>query len=336
LNLSPRHEKRLEQEQLPVVSGPASALDEINPGEQIRVMARDHYVPRTYLRHFTGEYLKGERGGELNVYDLFRFRPRRASINRHVASEENFYANHAIDKRWQADETQWPSVIEAIKADNLSPDSILSLLRFAAIQVGRVPASMEKIARTLAYRNAKRFPLPGQPGKIGMVMDMVPTAELLDHVQGAILEGIEWFQYFTTWTCYRNQTSEPFLTSDNPCVTINNPSSVYFPLALDLALVGEADGRRLREPDLQYRQATNAMVRKINVQIVRSADDYIYSSLASDDLTRFLKKQRKGVDRMETFGRTFAPQPDVTDEKKFLEMCRFVNETREKDGRPSV
>jgi len=32
-------------------------------------MPSDHFIPRTYLRGFTREYLTGERGGELVVYN---------------------------------------------------------------------------------------------------------------------------------------------------------------------------------------------------------------------------------------------------------------------------
>ena len=296
-------------------------------------MARDHYIPRTYLRHFTKKYLSGERGGELAVYNLFNFRYRRASINVHIGFEEGFYANHAIDKRWQAEEMKWPRVVEKLQSRADDVAVISDLLRFAAIQVGRVPVNMERVAKAMAFQKARKVPLPGQPGRAGMIVDMVSTAELLDAVDEGNTRRIDLFGSFTSWTCHHSQTAELLFTSDNPCLIVAETSSIYFPLSANLALIGHAVSERLLAPRLCHRNATPETVRKINALIVKGAKDFIYAADASAGLGKFIEKHRKGIDRFAMAGRTFAGKVEPIEQSKFHDLLARVNKSREEQGR---
>ncbi len=298
-------------------------------------MALDHYVPRTHLRHFTKEYLVGTRAGVLTVYSLFSFKSRRASIGL-LASEEEFYANHAADKRWQREESKWPKTVEALQEGYTDPTVISDVLRFAAIQIARVPVNMEKMARPIAFQEARKIALPDKPGHIGMVVDMVSTADLLAAVEKSIPPRVSLFRGFTTWTCYHNQTGERFVTSDNPCVLDSGSSMIFYPLASNLALVGRAVEHRLPSPVFVHRTPSPDFVRRINTQIVKATKDFLYVTEASDGLTQFIRKQRKGIDRFSMAGRTFTSKVDPIDDAKFFDLRRRVNESRARDGRPPV
>ncbi len=77
-------------------------------------------------------------------------------------------------------------------------------------------------------------------------------------------------------------------------------------------------------------------MRRINAQIVKGAKDFLYVIEASDGLAKFIRKQRKGIDRFSMSGRTFASQVDTFDEAKFHDLRWRVNEHRAREGRPPV
>jgi hypothetical protein len=53
-------------------------------------MAKDHFIPRAYLRGFTHEYLTGQKGRKLVVYNPSSGNSGSLSINEHVACEPEF------------------------------------------------------------------------------------------------------------------------------------------------------------------------------------------------------------------------------------------------------
>jgi len=286
---------------------------------------------------FPNAHLAGrsDRRGLLTVYSLFSLKSRPVSIGL-LASEEEFYVHHDADKRWQDEETKWPKTVGALQAGTTDPGIISDVLHFAAIQVARVPVNMERMARPLAFQKARKIALPDKPGSVGMMFDMVSTAELLDEVEKSIPPRVALFRDFTTWTCYHNQTGERFVTSDNPCVLDSESSMIFYPVASNLALVGRRVEHRLPSPVLEHRTPSPEFVRRINAQIVKGAKDFLYVIEASDGLAKFIRKQRKGIDRFSMSGRTFASQVDTFDEAKFHDLRRRVNEHRAREGRPPV
>jgi hypothetical protein len=71
-------------------------------------MAKDHFIPKAYLRGFTREYLTGQKGGKLVVYNPSSGNSGMLSINKHVGCESEFYNNHPLDKKWsQTIERTW-------------------------------------------------------------------------------------------------------------------------------------------------------------------------------------------------------------------------------------
>ena len=97
--------------------------------------SKDHFVPKAYLRGFTQEYVSGEKGGVLIVYDTGLGWVHRLSINDYVACEPEFYDNHPIDKHWsQTIERCWPQVRTRLKNKETAPELLDQLFWFVAAQ----------------------------------------------------------------------------------------------------------------------------------------------------------------------------------------------------------
>src|ERR1051325_6765800 len=147
-------------------------------------MAKDHFVPRAYLRGFTAEYLGGSKGGQIVVYKPSSGASRRLSINEYVACEPEFYDNHPVDKEWSKTiEQKWPSVRQRLK-DRQSDSALLDdLFWFVAAQYIRTHSFMHCIARQIAWEKAKRNPvkLRSEEGH-GLILDMTDTADVMEAV----------------------------------------------------------------------------------------------------------------------------------------------------------
>jgi hypothetical protein len=292
-------------------------------------MAKDHYIPRGYLRKFTPEYLNGTRSGQIFVYPLWSERHRSASINKHVGFEPDFYHNHPLDKAWQEIEQQWPQIIRALQQSSTDRPIIDGLLSFTTIQFVRVPATMERISRQLAWAARKNVDIEFEGRKTkAAVMDMVKTSDLLDAV-ATLLPGIKQSaedEYF--WTCYHNPFHLRFVTSDNPCYYDPADGEVFLPLTLDLGLSGKLL-RNGRKPGLKHDEASHKTVRRFNRLTVQNARRFVYSHASSERLRDFIKRHRIDRDTDPLYGgRSWTNEPTKADP---IALMKRIEELRRKD-----
>ena len=233
-------------------------------------MSRNHFVPKAYLRGFTPECLSNGRGGEIVVYNPAFGTSHRLSINDYVACEPEFYDNHPIDKHWsQTIEQKWPSVRDALRDRSVEADVLDQLFWFVAAQVMRTHSYMNRVARFLALRGAKKTRVKNQGREgIGLFVNMADTTDVMDYVQARWPKAREALETDYAWTTYHNSYSRRFLTSDNPCQW-NRTEEVMIPLALDMALVGRIteDGE---EPTFRHSRASADLVAKVNRDIAHS------------------------------------------------------------------
>jgi Protein of unknown function (DUF4238) len=297
-------------------------------------MAKDHFVPRAYLRGFTAEYLSGSKGGEIVVYKPAFGTSRRLSINDYVACEPEFYDNHPVDKEWsQTIEQKWPSVRQRLK-DRQSGSTLLDdLFWFVAAQYIRTHFFMHRIARRIAWEKAKRNPvkLEGEEGH-GLILDMTDTEEVMDVVQRLWPEGRRHVERDYVWKVYHNSHSRLFLTSDDPCQGGDSlRGEVAMPLALDMALVGRllSPGQR---PTFGHSNASIETVGKINRSTVRECRSFVYSHEETEELRHFVKKNYVKRDPLFS-GRNFTNDPEPADPEKVAKLVKRLAELRSRDKR---
>jgi len=292
-------------------------------------MARDQYLPRTYLRNFTPEYLTGKKGGIIEVYSLWSERHRSASISKHVGFELDFYDNHPLDKAWQDLEEKWPETVGALQSRSTAAVVVDTLLSFLAIQFVRVPTMMERVSRQLSLRNMKTVDIEFEGRKTkAAVMDMVKTSDVLDTI-ATMLPGIK--QSATdeyVWTCYHDPFRLKFITCDNPCHYNWTTGESFLPLALDLGLFGTLRDKG-RKPSVRHRQISHEDIRKFNRLIIENAKRFVYCHTSSKRLVDRIKRHRSDtlVDPMHG-GRSFANEPTTGDP---IAMFKRLEALRKKD-----
>lgn len=292
-------------------------------------MARDHYLPRTYLRNFTPEYLTKKKGGIIEVYSLWSERHRRASISKHVGFEPDLYDNHPLDKAWQDVEQKWPETIAALQSHSTADATVETLLSFFTVQFVRVPAMMERVSRQLSLRNMKTVDIEFEGRKSrAAVMDTVKTSDVLDALAKMLPDIKQSATDEYVWTCYHNPLRLKFITCDNPCYYNWTTGESFFPLALDMGLFGKLTDKG-RKPSIRHRQISHDQIRKFNRLTIGNAKRFVYCHTSSRRLVEGIARHRSDtlLDPMQG-GRTFANEPTTGDP---IAMFKHLEALRKRD-----
>jgi hypothetical protein len=295
-------------------------------------MANDHFVPRAYLRGFTREYLAGQKGGKLLVYNPSSGNSRGLSINDHVACEPEFYNDHPLDKEWsQTIERTWGNVRDRLKAREHTPDLVDQLFWFVSAQFIRTQSFMTRVARQIAWQDRKKSRVTLDGRKVsGVFMNTASTASVLDQVRASWPIARSALETDYVWIVYHNNSERCFLTSDNPCQLDSQTQQVMMPLALDLAIIGEvvADNET---PRLRHADATAEVIRQINQGVVKSCSRLVYSHEQSDDLRRFVMIHHVFDPSPLSMGRGFVNDPKPMTEEDMQRMTDRINEIRRRE-----
>jgi hypothetical protein len=334
----------------PFEKSTAAASDEIGPSRRLKLtafhdifmtdihgskagaMATDHFIPRAYLRGFTRQYLGGERGGELVVYNPSSGNFGTLSINNYVGCEPDFYNNHPIDKEWSRTiERTWGNVRDRLKACERSADLLEELFWFVSAQFIRTHSFMERTARQVAWQERKktRVTLDGREVN-GAFMNMASTTSVLDQVQAAWPIARHALETDYVWTVYHNQSGRFFLTSDNPCQLDDRTQKLMMPLALDLAIVGTMVADK-ETPYVRHSDATAEVIRKINQGVVKNCRSLVYSHEQSEGLRRFVMKHHVFDPSPDSIGRSFTNNPEPMTDEGMKRMVDRFNELRRRD-----
>jgi hypothetical protein len=293
---------------------------------------RDHYVPRTYLRGFTAEYLLGKSGET-----LFYFHPGltafpTARIEKLVACEPDFYSRHPIDKHWaQTIENEWPRLRDRVSAKDRSHATRDLLFWFTAAQLLRTPAYLKQVANRLSFSAARTITtvLDGRPVK-GKFIDMAKTFDCVEViakqwpvVRAQLEQDFRWSIYHTP-----NSTADYFITSDNPC-TIDKRGNLRMPISLKMALKGEPI-RPGESANFRHRTATREIVYEVNKTTIAGCTSYVFAHEGTPAMLKVVRKHWVESDPA-TLGRGFTNDPEpMTDERIETIMLRF-NQLRAKE-----
>lgn len=292
-------------------------------------MAHDHYVARTYLKHFGDP----ERGGMLHGYhkpsgDTFPCWPK------DVCSEWDGDINPTLKEPGLLGayrdyfEPHWNLSIAQIASGTLRNQHKWAVAGYLANLMACVPAwlrvnqeSMVDMRGTLVreslradknqgvalneaqqqllafLESGKRLPMDPNEAKAHAIRDLV------DHA---------WRAYNADWIILRNDSQQPFITSDNPLALgwsgrLGDPVRRYLPVTPNLCVGVSFDPARhderkltpeLLKDDLQAGSrgvvrtgmARPIEVREINKLIVQSAEEQIFSCKAFDQLPVLIRK----------------------------------------------
>jgi hypothetical protein len=276
-------------------------------------MARDHYVAKTYLKHFAGS------DGMLRAYrksDGKRFPCRPDDVCHEWDGDliGNFLRDPAtLAKYRRMFEPAWNPAITELIAGGISPINKLAIAGYWANLLAFTPT-----CRRLDVAGHDRHVVDYLRARDILTAEAGKTDEQLKRILATLSTGkvkvatrpdamramrvkhlweLTWALYNSSWVVMTNETDTEFLTSDNP-VSFDDPGPWrgqppslprYFPLTPRVCLycvMRAKQARDTEEPDFarppqgQIRQATIPIrgVRRVNRAIVQCAEDLVFSS----------------------------------------------------------
>jgi hypothetical protein len=246
---------------------PAPVTDELR---------NDHYVPRTYLRHFTQEYTEGKaKASHIPVFSRYG-RSYGSQLIDTVGCEPGFYDKHEIDSLWTKAEKDWPETVQGVEAEMDTDNFAAKILNFIAFQYVRTPTHIEPIARRLQLANGQRKKVE-LDGKMvnAMFCDITPSKAVFDEILTEVETVRKALHRKFKWTIYGARTGEFFFTSDNPVREVSETEELIFPITCRHLARGKMrkDGEAF---SFRYAMASDSKMKRFNRLSLESAKDYIF------------------------------------------------------------
>jgi hypothetical protein len=210
-------------------------------------MALDHYLARTYLKHWcnqdTGRPIRAYRksdGVEFPCWPANVCTELNGDINRYLA-EPN--ALGVFRKIW---EPRWNEAVDAFRAEKAGPeDKFVVAAGWASISLttptttGIGTELLESEVRTVLRFVALIKPPPAGVKLEELQIDVDP--EFAKAIFTQLLERVTWRFFAQPWTILSNSTNEPFLTSDNPSAVfgqdgVGSPPARILPLSPEMSV----------------------------------------------------------------------------------------------------
>jgi hypothetical protein len=289
------------------------------------IMANDHFVARTYLKHF-GDASNGDRlyGYRKSNGDEFPCRPRNICREWDGDINESWLARcpDLLGQFRKMFEPLWNGAVESLISGACPPPHRFAVAGYVANLMTSVPA-WRRVGVQLYNDHATAYLLfakrmKEKHGDPLLPVDAITMLERgtikLDHepdyikavVTRQLLEAA-WAIYHQDWTLLSNPTPHPFLTSDNPVAIeeakdFREPSNHFVAITPKLGL--QLRNRRselppitpkLREPlgitSRRTIQATEA--KQLNRLVARCAEDLVLSSTRCLSLAKLVRNASK-------------------------------------------
>jgi uncharacterized protein YneF (UPF0154 family) len=272
-------------------------------------MAQDHYIARTYLKHWTDTHSRKL----LYAYrksDLKEFRCKPADVCREWngdLNEKYFKKNPPIlGQLRKIFEKDWNKAIEQLTKKSVSPDDKFILAGYWAHLITCTPSwratgvqMLEEQIKQLMHFMAKRK-LRNVPFDASLISSLlndgrVKTVADPDFIKAMVtkqLLHIAWVLYNQPWTVLENETDVPFVTSDNPCsifpdAPLGQPTTRFLPVTPSLALFTSLDERNLPAKEINLKlppsgsvsgkAITKANAKSLNRITVMNAEQLVFS-----------------------------------------------------------
>ncbi len=247
----------------------------------------DHYVPQTYLRHFTEEYINGKsKPASIPVYRRTggRCGPQPVDI---VCGEKGFYDNHEIDTIWTKAEKDWPDTVKKIEENDTSEGAISKLLNFLAFQYVRTPTYIEPLARRLRNRQLHKVEWEGKMVN-AMTVDVAIPKEIFDVILTEVESVRKSLRADYNWTIYESRPGEFFFTSDTPVRLVPDTQEIVFPITCKRLARGKL---RLAAQSFNFHYATasQSKMQRLNKYSLESANGHVFYPFDTPEVADIVK-----------------------------------------------
>lgn len=320
-------------------------------------MAKDHYVAVTYLKHFV-EAAAGDMLNAYSKQSGKQFKCFPKDVCREDDGDKNlmFSGNPELLGNFRAIfEPHWNQAVAAfLSRQNTYQDKLVVSAYMANLMV--VTPTWQRIgALTYAKNMLGTLEFKRQLHNEGVMtldemmlngIDMLSRGDLKIEVNADYVKGIATKQlmnyalliYNVDWCLLVNNTPEKFVTSDSP-VAVQSLGSFsgsirrYLPLTPELCLVVELHGHKHKlveedkfaeelvkppQGEIKRLSISAGEVRAINVMQVKSAENFVFSSVASDGIAKVTKKYSKH--KLDVDYREF-PSPDGIGKYQGVHIC---------------
>jgi hypothetical protein len=280
-------------------------------------MSQDHYVAQTYLE----KWCDPANRDHLHVYrksDLRNFPARPYDVCREKDGDKTpgYLADESALGKFRARfEPTWNSAIDAAARCAITAEEKFFISGYWANLTATTPTTQalgvdlyRKEVESLAAVVRKDLrPPPESIAHAGLEAQIDPIFVKAVATQ-SLLHGA-WQFYNQSWAIFSNDTTHPFITSDNPSALIPAPQGMVslrcLPLSPRLCIVAEMRNRvavpaapdlsHLTQPPIgviRYGPADGNQARKFNRAIAVTALDLVFSSKADAGIGRLVAKYR--------------------------------------------
>jgi len=282
-------------------------------------MVKDHFVARTYLKHF-GDASKGDMLRAYRKSDGKSFPCYPQDVCHEWDGDQNplLAKKDLLGNYRKIFEPQWNSSIDRLLTESMSPEDIFAVSGYFANLMVCTP-TWRRLGVTMYNHHAKAFlsfskemqkKHGGNPELPVAAIEMLEKGELsLEHnpdyvkaVATRQLLDYAWLTYHQDWTIIRNSTEYPFITSDNPVAilqssNVHKPATRYLPVTPTLCLSVRYDRTKLPpfDPKLPplgrvgWADAKSNGAKAINKLVVQCAEDLVFNSTASSGIEALVK-----------------------------------------------
>lgn len=281
-------------------------------------MALDHYLARTYLKHWCDQdagrpiraYRKSD-GAEFPCWPANVCTEPNGDLNQKYLAEPKTLG--LFRKIW---EPRWNEAVDAFRKGKFDANhkfviaagwASISLTTPTTTGVGT--ELLERELRTLLHIIARRHPPPPSVKLEDVCIDVDPAFAKANFTLA--LPRVTWRFFGQPWTILSNSTNEPFLTSDNPSAMfgqdlLGSPPARILPLSPDMCVSTLMDfdlvvPEHFKLEDLQSRTAGKVSFDKsdlerarfVNCLTVKHAGDLVFSSKADADVAALVASLRE-------------------------------------------
>jgi len=270
-------------------------------------MPQDHYVAKTYLKHFAGDSGK-LRGYRKSDGKNFPCAPKDicAELDGDIIPE--FLTDeHLLGKYRKIFERAWNPAVEVLQKGTIDQDTKLHIAGYWANLLIGTPTwrrtGVDLFNQNIEYNLRARAALARENGHPEELLEQgikaFDSGQLRIAVEGDYIRAqgalfaiqYAWKLYNADWHVYENPTGVPFVTSDNPCSFEDDPTwgkrahALYLPITPKLCLTSDLTEQHdlSDQPDFVKAplgtvigsKASLETVRRINVITAKSAEDLI-------------------------------------------------------------
>ncbi len=268
-------------------------------------MALDHYVPQVHLKQFLSPALAHKQLYGIRKRDLYQFPCGTRDICRIEDGNTNSFLvePRLIEEFLRLVEPKYDQALADLRQDRVSVETIFVISGFAAAVVACAPASVRIGTPSIGSVVEATAKLLDQKGEIPRAPDGLGGKSLTELLEegtirltvdekfpqalgiAGVLQRVSGFGNASWLVVHNPHEDSPFFTSDFPIAVhqFGDTFSRLIPLAPDLALGVVADVAYRKIIDMNFpgnrratQTASRSLVRALNQQIVRSAENAVF------------------------------------------------------------